>query len=294
MQDKNPAGLAESTEGGQMERVGVSTRFRSAAQWVRFDYRNYLAIIVVVVVWQVVASMELVAAGLFPGPVAVAQAWWKWIVGPPAGPFDGTWLMGVGVTAVRVFIGYAIAAAAGVSVGIFIGYFRTLFAVLDPLIQLFRPIPSVAWVPLAIVFFGFSPFASLFLIAYGSFFPIVVNTTDGVLRSQAQYIQVGAMLGATRPQMLWNVVLPAALPSVFTGLRLGVGIAWILAIVAELIAARSGLGYSLQSAYTVFRYDIVIAGMISFGLMGFISDRLVLLASRRVLAWREGYEVGAG
>lgn len=268
-------------------------RSRSPFRVIRFDLRNYFAIIAILAAWQAAASIGVIAAGLFPGPVAVAQTWWRWIAGPGSGPFDGTWLSGVLVSTARVFVGYAIAALTGVVLGILVGYFRTLYAMIDPVIQLFRPIPSVAWVPLAVVFFGFTPTASIFLISYGAFFPIVVNTTDGVLRSQTKYVQVGAMLGATRPQMLWHIVLPAALPSVFTGLRLGVGVAWILAIVAELIAARSGLGYTLQSAYVIFRYDIVMAGMISFGLLGFVSDRLVLSLSRRVLAWREGYELGS-
>lgn len=286
------ATLANAEDAVEPGDAGAAIAAPPGRRTVRFDVRNYVAIAGVVIAWQIVASLHVIAAGLLPSPVAVGQAWWHWIAGPGSGPFDGTWLAGALVSAVRVFVGYTIAAVAAVALGIVIGYFRTLFAIVDPVIQLFRPIPSVAWVPLAVVLFGFTPAASIFLISYGAFFPIVVNTTDGVLRSQAKYIQVGAMLGATRLQMLWNIVLPAALPSVFTGLRLGVGVAWILAIVAELIAARSGLGYSLQSAYTVFRYDIVVAGMISFGILGFLSDRLVVLASQRVLAWREGYEVG--
>jgi ABC-type nitrate/sulfonate/bicarbonate transport system permease component len=114
-----------------------------------------------------------------------------------------------------------------------------------------------------------------------------------VLRSQKSYVQVGRMMGANRFEMLRYIVLPAAMPSVFTGLRLGIGTAWILVIVGEMIAARTGLGYSLLNAYTVFRYDIVIAAMASFGILGLLSDRLVLLLEARVLRWREGYDVAS-
>jgi ABC-type nitrate/sulfonate/bicarbonate transport system permease component len=247
----------------------------------------------VVALWQLVSLLGLFSAAVLPSPAQVLAAWWQWLFGSGGGLYDGTWLRSALTSAGRVLQGFVIASALGVVLGIMIGYFRAVYTVLDPLVQFFRPIPAVAWVPLAAAFFGFTHNATIFLISYGAFFPIVLNSAAGVLRSQKTYIQVGRMIGANRYQMLRYIVLPAAMPSVFTGLRLGIGTAWILVIVGEMIAVRTGLGYSLLNAYTVFRYDIVIAAMASFGLLGLLSDRLVLLLERRVLRWREGYDVAS-
>ncbi len=273
-----------------VERAELPSRRRAFRH---FDPRGLIGAAVVLVAWQVASTLQLFPSALFPGPTQVAQAWYLWVFVGGNDLYAGTWLESAVTSAGRVLAGYGVAAALGISIGVVIGYFRLLFISVDPVIQLFRPIPAVAWVPLAVVFFGFTAAASIFLITYGAFFPIVLNTTAGVLRSQNKYIQVGGMIGANRPQMLWHIVLPAAMPSVFTGLRLGISTAWILAIVGEMVAVRSGLGYSLLNAYTVFRYDVVIAAMLSFAMLGFLSDRLVLLIEGRVMRWRQGYDVAS-
>lgn len=248
---------------------------------------------VLLVLWQGAVSLGLFASAILPGPIETLVAGWDWIFGADDGLYSGTWPEAAMVTTARVFIGFVLASLAGIVIGILIGYFRPLAVSVDPVVQVLRPIPAVAWVPLAVVLFGFSPTATIFLILYGTFFPVVLNTAAGVQRSQTRFLQVGTMIGASRLQMLRHIVLPAALPSIFTGLRLGIGTAWILAIVGEMIAVRSGLGYSLLNAYTVFRYDIVIAGMVSFGVLGFLSDRLVIALEHRILRWRKGYDVAS-
>lgn len=259
----------------------------------RLNYRSFAGIACILLVWQLISTLGLFSAAVLPAPTQVIAAWWHWMFGSGGGLYDGTWLQSALTSAGRVLQGFVIASLLGVVLGIMIGYFRTVYTVLDPVVQLFRPIPAVAWVPLAAVFFGFTHNATIFLISYGAFFPIVLNSAAGVLRSQKTYIQVGQMMGANRYEMLRYIVLPAAMPSVFTGLRLGIGTAWILVIVGEMIAVRTGLGYSLLNAYTVFRYDIVIAAMASFGILGLLSDRLVLQLEARVLKWREGYDVAS-
>lgn len=259
----------------------------------RFDLRSLIGASVVLLIWQLISSLDVISGIIFPAPLDVAKAWMTWIFGSGLGRYEGTWASDAFVTGSRVFIGFGIAAVAGILLGIIMGYFRTSFVILDPVVQLFRPIPAVAWVPLAVVLFGFSRSATIFLISYGAFFPIVVNTTAGVLRSQRIYLQVGWMLGANRGEMLRFIVLPSAMPSIFTGLRLGIGTAWILGIVGEMVAVRSGLGYSLLNAYSVFRYDIIVAAMVSFGILGLLSDRLVVLLENRVLRWRKGYDVAS-
>jgi ABC-type nitrate/sulfonate/bicarbonate transport system permease component len=185
------------------------------------------------------------------------------------------------------------AAVLGIVIGIPAGYFRTFGRIIDPLIQLLRPIPVTAWVPLSLVFFGFGFKGAIFLIALGVFFPIVVNTIEGVRGANRMLLRVGRMLGATQLQMLAMFILPASLPAIFVGLRVGIGLAWVLVIVAELLSVKSGIGYTLIDAYSVNRYDVIISAMILLGVMGFLSDRIVVAVGNVLLRWHREMSINA-
>jgi NitT/TauT family transport system permease protein len=186
----------------------------------------------------------------------------------------------------RVIEGFLIAAAAGIPLGLFIGWNRLVARVVDPSIQLLRPVPITAWLPFSIAVFGIYDASALFLIGLGAFYPIVVNTTHGVRDTNLLLLRAARMLGAGSWTILTKVVFRSALPSIFTGLRLGIGVAWTAVIVAEMIAVKSGLGYVLWDAYYVGRMDICVATMFSVGLLGFVSDRAIQLLARWVLRWR--------
>src|SRR5216684_693465 len=174
----------------------------------------------------------------------------------------------------------------GIWLGILIGWNRLVARVVDPSIQLLRPVPITAWLPFSIAVFGIYDASALFLIGLGAFYPIVVNTTHGVRDTHLLLLRAARMLGARRLTILVKVVFPSALPSIFTGLRLGIGVAWTAVIVAEMIAVKSGLGYVLWDAYYVGRMDICVATMFSVGLLGFVSDQVILRASQVALRWR--------
>jgi NitT/TauT family transport system permease protein len=174
----------------------------------------------------------------------------------------------------------------GIPLGIFIGWNRLVARVVDPSIQLLRPVPITAWLPFAIAVFGIYDASALFLIGLGAFYPIVVNTTHGVRDTNLLLLRAARMLGAGPATVLTKVVVRSALPSIFTGLRLGIGVAWTAVIVAEMIAVKSGLGYVLWDAYYVGRMDICVATMFSVGLLGLLSDQVILGVSRLVLRWR--------
>jgi NitT/TauT family transport system permease protein len=167
-----------------------------------------------------------------------------------------------------------------------IGWSRLMAQLFDPLVQSLRPIPITAWLPFSIALFGIRDMGSVFLIFLGGFYAIVVNTTQGARDVERNLVRAATMMGATRAQLLRRVVLPAAMPSVFTGMRIGLGISWTAVIVSEMVAVKSGLGYVLWDAYYVGRMDIVLADMVSIGAMGYISDRLIVMLERRVLRWR--------
>ncbi len=245
--------------------------------------------LLLLVLWQLAVSRQWTPPGIIPAPAVVAESWSTWIFGAPGkslSPYSGTWLANVLYSTRRVLEGFLIAAAAGIPLGLFIGWNRLVASLVDPSIQLLRPVPITAWLPFSIAVFGIYDASALFLIGLGAFYPIVVNTTHGVRDTNLLLLRAARMLGAGTGTILRAVVLPSALPSIFTGLRLGIGVAWTAVIVAEMIAVKSGLGYVLWDAYYVGRMDICVATMFSVGLLGFLSDRIIDTAARLVLRWR--------
>ena len=241
------------------------------------------------VLWHVAVQQRWVTGGIIPGPTQVAESWYRWIFGTPTrslSPYSGTWVANVVYSSRRVLQGFLFAAAVGIPLGIFVGWNRLVARLVDPTIQMLRPVPITAWLPFSIAVFGIYDAGALFLIGLGAFYPIVINTTHGVRDTNLLLLRAARMLGGREGTVLFKVVLPSALPSIFTGLRLGVGIAWTAVIVAEMIAVKSGLGYVLWDAYYVGRMDICVATMFSVGLLGFLSDQVILLASRLLLRWR--------
>jgi NitT/TauT family transport system permease protein len=242
----------------------------------------------VVVLWQVMGSMPSMA-GILPTPLKVVEGWHGWIFGQAGlglNPYLGTWLSNVEYSSMRVAQGFLLAALIGVPLGLLIGWSKFISQLLDPLIQSLRPIPITAWLPFSIAVFGIRDVGSIFLIFLGGFYAIVVNTTQGARDVDRNLVRAALMMGASRSQLLYRVVLPAAMPSIFTGLRIGLGISWTAVIVSEMVAVKSGLGYVLWDAYYVGRMDIVLADMVSIGAMGYLSDRLIVFVERRVLRWR--------
>jgi NitT/TauT family transport system permease protein len=238
--------------------------------------------------WQVAGSRPDMA-GIVPTPLAVLAGWKDWVFGAAGmglNPYSGTWLSNVQYSGMRVAQGFLLAALLGVPLGLMIGWSRLASKLFDPMIQSLRPIPITAWLPFSIALFGISNMGAIFLIFLGGFYAIVVNATQGARDVERNLMRAALMMGATRTQVLRRVVFPSAMPSIFTGLRIGLGISWTAVIVSEMVAVKSGLGYVLWDAYYVGRMDIVLADMVSIGVMGYISDRLIVYIERRVLRWR--------
>jgi len=247
------------------------------------------------VLWHLAVEYRWVAEGIIPSPAQVLRSWDLWIFGTAKGglsPYSGTWLDNVLYSSKRVLQGFGLAALVAIPLGLMIGWNRLTGRLVDPTIQLLRPVPITAWLPFAIAVFGIYDASALFLIGMGAFYPIVVNTTHGVRDTNLLLLRAARMMGAGSGTVLAKVVFPSALPSIFTGMRLGIGVAWTAVIVAEMIAVKSGLGYVLWDAYYVGRMDICVATMVSVGFLGFISDRVIVYASRILLRWRT-LEAGA-
>ena len=243
---------------------------------------------VVLAIWQMAGGSPDMA-GILPTPIKVIYGWHDWIFASPGmglNPYLGSWLSNVQYSSMRVAQGFFLAALLGVPLGLLIGWSRLVQQLFDPLIQSLRPIPITAWLPFSIALFGIRDMGAIFLIFLGGFYAIVVNTTQGARDVERNLVRAAMMMGASRRHLLYRVVLPSAMPSIFTGLRIGLGISWTAVIVSEMVAVKSGLGYVLWDAYYVGRMDIVLADMVSIGMMGFLSDRLIVFIESKVLVWR--------
>jgi NitT/TauT family transport system permease protein len=243
---------------------------------------------IVIAVWQMAGTDGSLFGGVLPTPDRAWQAWKVWAFGSTGlslSPYSGTWLANLLFSAERVGKGFLFAILVAVPVGLAIGWNRIASGALDPTVQLLRPIPITAWLPFSIAVFGIRDMGAVFLIALGAFYPIVVNTAQGARDVERNLIRAAMMMGAGRWTILRRVVFPASLPSIFTGLRIGLGIAWTAVIVAEMVAVKSGLGYVLWDAYYVGRMDVVIADMATIGLLGLASDRIIVLIENWVLRW---------
>ena len=241
----------------------------------------------VLIVWQIFSVIGFVRRDVLPAPLDVLSVWYDLVTGLTrvAGRYSGTWFDHAIASTWRVFVGFAWGTALGIFMGLLIGLSRLMERVFDPTIQVMRNIPVTAWVPLSLVFFGIGNGPAIFLIGLGAFFPAAINTTHGVRQINVTLYKSARMMGANETELLARVILPAAMPSIFTGVRLSMGIAWVLVVVAEILAVRSGLGYLLNDAYLFYRNDVVIAAMLSVGLLGFCSDQLIVLLRSYLLSW---------
>jgi len=155
----------------------------------------------------------------------------------------------------------------------------------DPLVEVLRPVPPLAWIPLSILWFGIGDVQNQFIIFLGIFFPVLLNTIMGVRNIEPNLVRAARCLGASEIRVLRRIVLPAALPQIITGIRVGLGVGWMALVAAELVGANSGLGFLINDARTLLRTDIVIVGMITIGVVGLLIDRTIRVSGRRLMPW---------
>jgi NitT/TauT family transport system permease protein len=228
--------------------------------------------------WLAVIASESV---IFPTP-------WQVVTGALELIEDGTLWRHIGASLLRVAAGFALAVAIGVPLGLWMGWVRPAFDTLNPLFQMLRPISPIAWIPIAILWFGVGDASPIYLIFISSVFPLIVQTVDGVHTIEQRYLRAAENFGVSRWTLFSQVVIPAALPQIVTGMRIGIGVAWLVVVAAEMIALRSGLGYLIiDSRNAGNRYDLVIAGMIIIGLIGLLLDGAMrLLQGVKLVRWR--------
>jgi NitT/TauT family transport system permease protein len=228
--------------------------------------------------WAVVAATQ---SAIFPTP-------WQVALGTLELVRDGTLWEHIGASLLRVGGGFFLAVVFAIPLGLWMGSVKGAFTTLNPVIQILRPISPIAWIPIAILWFGVGNASPIYLIFISSVFPMVVQTTAGVHTIERRYLRAAQNFGGSRYTLFRRVVIPAVLPQIIVGMRIGLGVAWLVVVAAEMIALRSGLGYLIiDSRNAGNRYDLVIAGMVIIGLIGLLLDSVMrLLEGLKWVRWR--------
>lgn len=238
--------------------------------------------LVLMFVWQVLGTIGWLNPVILPSLPRVFQSFGEYIS-------SGELFRHLGVSIIRVLEGFGLAAVLGIGLGLAIGLSRTLDRMTDLLIQILKPIPPIGWIPLAIIWFGIGEASKIFIIFLGAFYPILINVIDGIRRIDPKLIELAKILEVPRRRFIKDLVLPGILAPIMTGLRIGLGVAWMCVVAAELIAASEGVGYLLMDARQLSQPDVVVMGMFTIGIIGKMMDSLLRWVSKRVLAWNVTY-----
>ena len=246
--------------------------------------RSLIAVAVIVccvALWW--ATIHISGSRIFPTP-------WQVVLGMVQLAQQGLLLKHVVASLFRVTCGYLLAAMLAMVLGLLMGRFHSVYVACNSLVQLLRPISPIAWIPLAILWFGVGDVSPIFLIFLSSFFPIVIGTVAGVQTIDRQYIWAAENFDISGFKLLYFVIFPGALPQIITGMRIGLGVAWLVVVAAEMIAINSGLGYLIiDSRNAGNRYDLVVAGMVIIGVIGLLLDGLMRGLERLdEVQWRYG------
>jgi len=234
--------------------------------------------VVLVIMWEVLSRKGIIRPSILPAPSTIGLTLLDMLK-------SGELFRHLGVSILRVFQGYILGASLGIIIGFLMGLFKPVEKAFSLITGLLRPIPIVAWVPVLILWMGIDESSKITVIAIGSFWPTLLNVIHGIKNTDKKYLEVAEILGKNKFTVLTKVVLPSALPSIFTGLRLAIGIAWMSVIAAELIAAASGIGYLIMYAREISQPDVMLVGVLSIGITGLLIDVLIRKIEARLLGW---------
>lgn len=239
--------------------------------------------IVLVVGWFVITNAGWVKPLFLPTPQAV---WGKFVLAATEGVSNSTLAQHTGASLLRIFGAFALACVTAIPIGILMGTNRTVRGIFDPPIEFYRPLPPLAYLPLVIIWFGIGEFSKILLIYLAIFAPMAISARAGVRSVSIEQIHAAYAMGASRFQIVWHVILKAALPEIFTGMRIGIGVGWTTLVAAEMVAATRGLGFMVLNAAEFLASDTVIMGIIVIGLFAFGFDLLMRYVERVALPWK--------
>lgn len=239
--------------------------------------------LVIIGIWQIVSSYGLVSATVLPSPLQIVTTFYHLII-------NGVLLENLKISIYRALAGFFLGGSIALILGFTVGFSKQFESYLDPTMQMLRTIPSLAVTPLFILWFGFDELSKILLIAFASFFPLYVNTYNGIRSVDMRLFEVAQVLEFNRWKKLTKLILPSALGHILVGIRLSLGIAWLSLVVAELMGSSSGVGYMIMDARQFSQTDKVFVGIIIFGVVGKLTDSLVRLLEKKLLKWQTNFE----
>jgi len=247
----------------------------------RLRLGGFAVLVVLLVLWEIASRAALVNQIYVPPVSRIASELWRLLL-------NGELLRHLGTSAVRFGLGYVIAIVLGLGIGLVMGYFRAGYLLLEPLIELLRPLPPPAIVPIAILFLGIENQMKVFVIAFACFFPIVVNTVQGVAGVDRVLLDTARTFGLTTREILWKIVLPSASPSIVAGMRIALAIALILTVISEFVGLTDGIGGFILDMERSFHIPEMYAGIFTLMVVGYLLNRLFVVFESRTLAWYFG------
>ncbi|MDR0620357.1 MAG: ABC transporter permease [Deltaproteobacteria bacterium] len=265
-----------------MIRLAINRQLKKIAKTVRSKTlrRGVISIAGFFIIWELCARFKVPVLGTVPSPTEVlrcladqiteAYYWHSW-----------------GSSMVRILTGFAIAQLLGVPLGLLLGFSRKAREIIFPLIELMRPVPPLAWVPVSVIFWPSAEMSMIFVTFLGAFFTVVLNIVEGIAAIDERYLRAASSLGAGKSDIFWHVMLPASLPSVLVGMTVGMGITWCVVVAAEMIATNTGLGYLTWRGYVAGEFPMIVVGMLSIGLAGYLSSGLIRRIGLIFTPWLE-------
>jgi len=268
--------------------VPVRSASAIAARWIKLNKERMRAVllgaislVLFVLAWHLLTTYRVVFFVRFtnvPSPLAVYASFTRAI-------HDPHFLMHIALSCRRIFLGFSLAALVGVPLGLIMGRFKPVHEAIFPVAEVLRPIPAIAWVPMAIMLWPTNEQSIVFITFLGSFFPILVNTLHGMSLVDPVLVRAAQCLGARERAIFREVYFPSSLPHIFTGLTVGMGVAWVSLIAAEMISGQYGIGYFTWEAYSLVQYADIALGMITIGVLGLASSLLVRAVGKLVMPW---------
>lgn len=241
--------------------------------------KRTILFILIVVLWEISARLGFINKNILSSPTEIINTAWQLIL-------SGSLFTDSAASIKRVLVGVLIGSAMGVLLGVLVGLSSQIKEYLTFIIELIRPIPPIAWIPIAILAFGIGDNPAYFLVSLGAFFPIFTSTIKGIQSIEGKFIDVAYSLGADKLQVLTRIIFPLLLPYLITGFRISLGVGWIIVITAELVGAQNGLGYMIQLNRTLLRSAYVIVGMLTIGFIGVLLTSAINFLEYIVIPWR--------
>ena len=278
---KNLLGLSEEQEEDMVRKKTV--KFGDPSAVGRGRMWSVLSIIVLLSAWIILCELEIVPPLFWPSPLAVLK---KFYLISVEGYRGHTLLGHFAISMYRVLAGFMLGCIAGVICGIGMGLSKIMRGLMDPIIELYRPVPPLAYIPIIIIWMGIGDAGKIALLFLATFAIMVINSRSGVKSVTVEKIHAAYSLGATRGQVLRHVILVNALPEIFTGMRVSMGVCWATLVAAEMVAATAGLGWMVLNAARYLRTDIVIMGVIVMGIVGYGFDMIMRMLANKLIPWK--------